>query len=55
MNLENDIRKQENEFNKKESELTKGQKDDTTENQKLEKSPEKFFDCKKSNCIIEWS
>jgi len=46
MNLENDIRKQENEFTKKKSELTKGQKDDATENQKLEKLAEKVFEIK---------
>jgi len=46
MNLENDIRKQENEFTKKKSELTKGQKEDATENQKLEKLAEKVFEIK---------
>ena len=46
VNLENDIRKQENEFTKKKSELTKGQKDDATENQKLEKLAEKVFEIK---------
>ena len=46
MNLENDIRKKENEFTKKKSELTKGQKDDATENQKLEKLAEKVFEIK---------
>ena len=46
MNLENDIRKRENEFTKKKSELTKGQKDDATENQKLEKLAEKVFEIK---------
>ena len=47
LRLEGEIRKRENEFTKKKGELTKGQKDDATENQKLEKLAEKVFEIKK--------
>ena len=46
LRLEGEIRKRENEFTKKKGELTKGQKDDATENQKLEKLAERVFEIK---------
>ena len=44
--LEEEIRKRENEFNKKRGELINTQKDDTAENQKLEKLAEEVFEIK---------
>ena len=44
--LEEEIRNRENEFNKKRGELINTQKDDTAENQKLEKLAEEVFEIK---------